>query len=130
MIDKETKRLAKKKVEELRRNPPRITKEHLDGADKLLQKQKEFEKKKDLDIVRERQAFSKDIAGYVHNHINGVGVLFHGIGEGKKVVCAFPGCGKHEGTMFNMNDGKWYDSEHKWFGNLTEQQKEREVSYA
>jgi len=127
-LSKDDIRIAKKRSQDLRRNPPKVTQEHRNKAKDLEKQQIAFEESKDRDIVRERKALSKDIAGYVYNQYQGVGAKFHGIGEGKKVYCAFPGCGKHEGTMHNMKDNKWYDSEHRWFGDLNEQEKEKELS--
>ena len=129
MLTREDKRIAHQRINQLRRNPPKVTQEHKDGARKMFQKHKEYEAEKDRDIAREQKAFSKDLAGYVYNHINGVGSVFHGVGDGrvKEITCNFPGCGKHESTMYNSKDGKWYDSEHRWFGNLTEEQKQKEL---
>lgn len=129
MLDKESKRIAKKRVEELRRNPPKITQADRDGADRMFKQHQEFEAQKDRDIERDRQAFAKDLAGFTYNHLVGVGKLFHGIGECKtrNIKCQFPDCGAHEGEMYNMKDGKWYCSHHKSFGNLTEEQKEKEL---
>jgi hypothetical protein len=129
MLDKETIRMARKRAEESRRNPVRITKEHWDGADKLLKEHEAFESSKDKDIERECQALAKDVAGFTYNQVVGIGKLFNGLGEGKakSITCQFPGCGIHEGSMFNMTDGKWYCSHHKSFGNLTEPQKEKEL---
>ena len=126
MLSREDKRLAHKQIDELRRNPPKITQEHVDGAKKLFKQHEAHEAQKDRDIRREIKDFSKDLSGFVHNHFNGVGAIFHGVGDGKKVICAFPGCGRHESIMHNMKDGKWYDHEHRWFGNLTEEQKQKE----
>ena len=122
-------RAANQMIEKLRRNPPKVTREHWDQAGKLLEKDKALKAEKDRDISREIKDFSKDLSGFVHNHVNGVGAVFHGIGEGKakNITCSFPGCGKHESTMYNAKDGKWYDSEHRWFGNLNEEQKQKEL---
>lgn len=128
MIDKSKKREILRRAEQLKKNPPKITQEHHDGAKKLLEQNKKFYESKDRTLANERKAFAKDVGDWTHNQIKGVGKLFHGFGEGKKTLCAFPGCGKHEGQMFNMNDGQWYDSEHRWFGNLTQEQQERERS--
>ncbi len=100
--------------------------EHKDGAKKLLENHKAIEAEKDKDIKREIKDFSKDLSGFVHNHLNGVGEYFHGIGEGKKVNCKL--CDRHESTMYYCKDGKWYCPEHRWFGNLTKEQKDNERS--
>lgn len=93
----------------------------------MFQKHKEYEAEKDRDIAREQKAFSKDLAGFVYNRIKGVGQIFHGFGEGKarSILCSI--CEQHESQMFNMKDGKWYCTEHRWFGDLNngQQQKER-----
>lgn len=126
MLSNEDKRIAGKRIAELRKNPPRLTKSDWAAGRKALQEHNKNEERKDKDIKREIGDLSKDLAGFVHNQINGVGKVFHGIGEGKKVICSF--CEQHEARMFNMNDGKWYCQEHRWFGNLNEEQKRKEQS--
>ena len=131
-LTKEEIKIGKQRVAELRKNPPKITEEGRRKADAMFSEHQEFERSKDRSIVNERQALAKDVAGFVHNHVNGVGAMFHGIGEGKarSIVCSFPGCGKHEGEMFNMKDGEWYCRGHKEFGNLDLSQKIKELYYA
>lgn len=124
MMSREDKFKAEKMINDLRRNPPRLTKSDWAAGKKALQDHKDHEARKDEDIKREIGDLSKDLSGFVYNQINGIGALFHGIGEGKKVLCSI--CLKHESTMHNMNDGKWYCSEHRWFGDLNEEQKEKE----
>lgn len=126
MLSREDKRSAYRQIEKIRKNPPIITQEHRDGAKQLLKQHEKNETKKDEEIKGELKDFSRDLAGFVHNHTQGVGKIFHGFGVGKKVICRFPSCQKHESQMHNMNDGKWYCQEHRWFGNLTEQQKRKE----
>lgn len=113
-------------IENIRKHPPKITQEHRDGAAQLLKKHQENEEKKDRESKKEIKDFSKDISGFVYNQIRGIGKVFHGFGEGKKVLCSFPDCGKHESQMFNKKDGQWYCGEHRWFGDLTEKQKQEE----
>lgn len=129
MLDAESKRIARRRVEELRRNPPKVTQADIEGADRLFKEHQDFEAAKDRDIERERKALAKDVGSFAYNQISGVGQLFHGIGEGKvnKIKCQFPGCGAHEGEMYNMKDGKWYCGHHKSFGNLTKEQKQKEL---
>lgn len=129
-LSKEDVRIARKKVQDLRKNPTRTTEADRQGAKEMFKKHEAFEKEKDDDIARDRKAVSKDLAGFFYNHTQGVGELFHGIGEGKKAYCSFPDCGVHEGEMFNMKDGKWYCRGHRDFGNLTEEQKEKECCHA
>ena len=124
MLSRHDKREAMKRVEELQRNPPKVLPQHIEGAKQLLEQNKKFEAEKDRDIKRELQGLSKDCASFVHNRVNGVGQLFHGFGQGKRVLCSI--CEQHDSSMFNMNDGQWYCAEHRWFGNLTDEQKERE----
>jgi len=123
MISNEDKRIAYRTIEKLRKNPPKVTQEHRDGAKKLLEQHKANEAEKDRDIRREVKDFSKDLAGFVHTHLNGVGELFHGIGDGKKVDCSH--CGNHSSQMYNMNDGKWYCHEHRWLGDLNDEERKR-----
>mgnify|MGYP001591228163 FL=1 len=126
MLSKEDKRIAYRRIEEIRRNPPKITREHWDHADKLLKQNEAEEAKKDKDIKGELKDLSKDLSGFVYNQISGVGKIFHGIGEGKKSVCSV--CEQHESRMYNMKDGKWYCQEHRWLGNLKTEQQEKERS--
>lgn len=130
MITANDKRLAEKAIHELRRNPPKITQADREGGERLFKEHQRFEDQKERDIRSETKDFSKDLAGYVHNQINGVGDMFNGIGSGKKAICKFSKCGKHESQMFNMADGKWYCSEHKWFGRLNKDQKQKELCNA
>lgn len=129
-LSKEDIRIARRKVAELRKNPPRVSEADRQGAKDMLKQHDAFEKEKQDDIARDRKAVSKDLAGFFYNHTQGVGELFHGIGESRKAYCSFPDCGVHEGEMFNMNDHKWYCRSHKDFGNLTVEQKEKELCHA
>ena len=124
MINKTEKREVKRAIEKLRRNPPKVTPQDHAHAQRLLDQNKKFEESKDRDIERERKALAKDVAGFVHTQFNGVGTLFHGFGEGKKALCSI--CEQHESQMHNMNDGQWYCSEHRWFGNLSKEQQKKE----
>ena len=126
MLNKEQKRLAYQRIEKLRKNPTKVTRSDWIESGKLIEKHKADEAKKEKNIKSELKDFSKDLSGYVHNHLNGVGQLFHGIGQGRarEIRCSF--CERHESTMHNTKDGKWYCTEHRWFGNLTEEQKQKE----
>jgi len=131
-LTKEQIRIGKQKVADLRRNPTKITEADRRAADAEFKKQQDFERSKDRSLENERKGLAQDVAGFVHNHVNGVGTLFHGIGPGKtrQITCEFPGCGIHEGEMFNMKDSKWYCGNHKGFGNLEESQKQKELCHA
>ena len=114
-------------IEKLRRNPPKVTRQHWDQAGELLKRDKEIKDEKDRDIRREIKDFSKDLSGFVYNRIKGVGEIFNGFGEGraKEIKCSF--CEQHESIMHHMKDSKWYCPAHKWFGDLTEEQKQKEL---
>ena len=105
------------RVEQLRKQAVNVTAEHFAGAKKLLDQHNAFEAAKDKDVANERKALAKDVAGFVHNQYNGVGVLFHGFGEGKRTTCEI--CKEHQSSMYNQKDGRWYCAEHRWFGNLS-----------
>ena len=126
MLNREDERIAYQRIEEINRNPPKITRKDWDFADKLVKEDKDAKAKKSKDVKNELKDLSKDLSGFVYNHISGVGKIFHGIGEGKKSVCSV--CEQHESRMYNMNDGKWYCQEHRWLGNLTTEQQEKERS--
>ena len=113
------------RIQELKKNPPRILPEHRAGAKRLLDQHNAHEIEKERDIARERKALAKDVASFAFNHTVGIGQIFHGIGEGKKNKCHI--CEEHKSQMFNMKDNQWYCSEHRWFGELNEEEKEKEL---
>lgn len=127
MITKENKKKILARAQQLKKNAPKVTEEHKRQAAELFKKHQEFERSKDRSIENERKGLAKDVAGFVHTHLNGVGQLFNGFGEGKKVVCCL--CKEHKGQMHNMKDGQWYCAEHRWFGNLTKEEQEKERNH-
>jgi hypothetical protein len=124
-MDKESKRIAMQTIERIKKNPPKITRQDWDASKKLLAEHMSNEDTKDRHIKSDIDNLSRELAGFAYNSIKGCGKLFYGIGNGKKAICSY--CGEHSGQMYNMNDCRWYCSEHKWFGNLTEKQKEKEL---
>lgn len=123
-MNKINKEKALQRIKELRKNPPKVTEEHHKGAARMLEQHKKFEESKDRSISNERKGLAKDVASFVYNQVNGVGQLFNGIGEGKKHRCSI--C--KERAVFNTNDHKWYCAEHRWFGNLSEEQQKKELA--
>src|SRR3972149_4097613 len=124
MLSREDKYAANKMIHELRSNPPVVTQEHKNEGKKILKQHKENQAQKDREIKGELKDFAKDLSGHIYNKLSGVGQMFHGIGEGKKKDCSY--CMQHHTAMYHMSDGKWYCGGHKWFGNLTEEQKRKE----
>ena len=128
-MDRESKYKARKQIEALKKNPPRVTKAHLDEARKSAEREKRRQEKIDDDIRKEVSDIAKDIGSYTYGVMTGCensGVRkFHGFGDGKVkgLKCAF--CGEHCSDVWHYIDGKWYGSEHKQFAGLPAEERER-----
>lgn len=106
----------------LKKQTPKVTQEHIEGGKKMLEKVIKFDEEKERSHRNEIRGLAEDVGSFVHNAVHGVGELFHGYGEGKKHLCSI--C--LENAIFNTMDGRWYCSEHRWFGNLKTEQQEKE----
>lgn len=109
---------------QLRKQVPKVTQEHIEGGKRMLEQVKKFEEEKDRSAKAELNGLAKDVGSFLYNATHGVGELFNGFGEGKKHHCSI--C--LEQAIFNTRDSRWYCTDHRWFGNLTTEQQERERS--
>lgn len=106
----------------LKKQTPKVTQADIEGGKRMLEKVKGFEESKDQSIKTELTGLAKDVGNFVYNATHGVGKLFYGFGEGKRHICSV--C--LETAIFNTRDSQWYCSDHRWFGNLTTEQQEKE----
>lgn len=126
MLSREEKYKANQRIKELKKNPPKPTHDDHVAAERLLNKWQKFEEDKEKDCRRELKDACYEAAGDVDRLVTrgAVSTVVHGIGEGKKVNCDV--CQEHDSQMFFKKDNKWYCAEHRWFGDLTDEQKEKE----